>query len=145
MRIIPVIDLLHGQAVRGIGGRRSEYRPIHSHLVHDARPAAVAAAFVEHFGFDTTYAADLHAVNEVRWSTTDWQQIATQGLKLWLDAGITNSLAAQKILARGSDLKINFELVIGLESLESPLELTGIQQLCGGGAIFSLDMRAGQP
>src|SRR4029079_18273148 len=69
----------------------------------------------------------------------------TSGLKLWLDAGVTNSLAAQKILACGKELDINFELVIGLESLESPLELATIQQHRGGRAIFSLDMRAGQP
>jgi phosphoribosylformimino-5-aminoimidazole carboxamide ribotide isomerase len=145
MRIIPVIDLLHGQVVRGIGGKRSEYRPIHSQLVSDARPKAVATAFVEYFGFDTTYVADLNAIMEGPWSANDWKQVASSGLKLCLDAGITNSLAAQKILACGIELDIDLELVIGLESLESPSELANIQQLCRGQAIFSLDMRAGEP
>ncbi|HEY2415021.1 MAG TPA: HisA/HisF-related TIM barrel protein [Pirellulaceae bacterium] len=145
MRIIPVIDLLHGQVVRGIGGRRNEYRPIHSQLVLDARPESVAAAFVKQFSFHTAYVADLDAIIDGRCSTTEWKQIAAAGLKLWLDAGINNSLAARKIVASGKELNIDFELVIGLESLESPEELTAIQQLCDRRAIFSLDIRAGQP
>ena len=32
MRIIPVLDLMNGVAVRAVGGRRSEYRPLVSRL-----------------------------------------------------------------------------------------------------------------
>src|SRR4051794_23437478 len=99
MRIIPVIDLLHGQVVRGIGGRRSEYQPIQSRIAADARPSTVARALVEQFVFDTAYVADLDAITAGRCSTNQWKQIAAAGLKLWLDAGVINSLAARKIIA----------------------------------------------
>jgi len=145
MRIIPVIDLLNGHVVRGIGGKRSEYRPIQSQLATDARPATVAAALVEQFVFDTAYVADLDAITAGRCSTNQWKQIAAAGLKLWLDAGLINSVAARKIIAFGKELDIDFDLVIGLESLESPADLADIQQLCDRRAIFSLDMLAGQP
>jgi HisA/HisF family protein len=145
MRIIPVIDLLHGQVVRGVGGKRSEYRAIESQIALDTRPATVAQAFVKQFGFQTAYVADLDAITAGRHSTDGWKQIAAAGLKIWLDAGINNSLAARKIIAAGKELNFDFELVIGLESLESPSELIDIQQLCRGRAIFSLDMGGGQP
>ena len=32
MEVIPVIDLLGGQVVRGVAGRRDEYRPIVSQI-----------------------------------------------------------------------------------------------------------------
>jgi len=46
MRIIPVIDLMHGQVVRGIAGQRHTYQPIQSRLVASADPMAVARAFL---------------------------------------------------------------------------------------------------
>src|SRR5262249_50344184 len=112
MRIIPVIDLLHGQVVRGIGGRRSEYQPLPSQIAADALPSTVARPFVDHFGFNTAYVADLDAITIARYSTSAWQLIAATGLNLWLDAGITDSLAAHKIIACGKDLDIDLELVI---------------------------------
>src|SRR5438270_567379 len=45
MRVIPVLDLKGGQVVRGIGGRRAEYRPIISVLTDSAKPLDVARAF----------------------------------------------------------------------------------------------------
>ena len=41
MKILPVIDLMQGCVVRGIGGRREEYRPIESRLARDSRPVSV--------------------------------------------------------------------------------------------------------
>src|SRR6476659_7894367 len=145
MQIIPVIDLLRGRVVRGIGGRRSEYQPIQSQSAADARPSTVARAFVKHFAFKTAYVADLDAITTGHFSANAWQEIAAAGLNLWLDAGITNSLAAQKIIACGKQLDIDFQHVVGLETLESASELETIQKLSRGEVIFSLDLRAGQP
>src|SRR5688572_18574193 len=88
MRVIPVIDLMNGQVVRGIGGKRSEYQPIKSQIATDAQPATVARAFVEHFGFDTAYVADLDAIQGRPPNLIAWKEIHAAGLKLWLDAGI---------------------------------------------------------
>ena len=62
MPILPVLDLKQGQVVRGIAGRREEYRPIVSKLTTSSRPLDVARAFREHFRFDELYVADLDAI-----------------------------------------------------------------------------------
>ena len=49
LRIIPVIDLMNGLAVRGVAGRRDQYRPIISQLTPSAKLLDVAAALVERF------------------------------------------------------------------------------------------------
>lgn len=144
MRVIPVIDILQGQVVRGVGGRRSEYRPIKSQIAADSRPATVARAFVERFGFDTAYVADLDAIMHGSLAHTSWERIGSAGLGIWLDAGVGDYAAAQKIIDCCSAAAISLDLVAGLESLQSPQELANIQQLCGGRAIFSLDMRDGE-
>jgi phosphoribosylformimino-5-aminoimidazole carboxamide ribotide isomerase len=145
MRIIPVIDLLHGNVVRGVGGRRSEYQPIQSRFTADAQPTTVANAFVKQFGFDTAYVADLDAIIGDRYSTNHWKQIAAAGLKVWLDAGVTNATYARGVIACCNELDISCELIVGLESLESPSDLANIQEFCDRRAVFSLDMRCGGP
>ena len=144
MRVIPVIDLLNGVVVRGVAGRRSEYRPIVSRIADDATPAAVARAFVEKFGFDTAYVADLDAIQFGRPQAAAWQEIAAAGLELWLDAGIGTAEIAWQALQRLVDLRIEAELVVGLESLESTSEL-GIFEQLGRTPIVSLDMLEGRP
>ena len=44
MRIVPVIDLLGGQAVRARRGDRANYRPVQSALVAGSDPVDVARA-----------------------------------------------------------------------------------------------------
>jgi phosphoribosylformimino-5-aminoimidazole carboxamide ribotide isomerase len=145
MRVIPVIDLMGGKVVRGVAGRRSEYRAIQSQIASDARPATVARAFVDQFGFDTAYVADLDAILNGPLSTLEWLQIESAGLNLLLDAGIGDVARARRVLYAANELQIDLKLVIGLESLESPDALTAIQRLCQGSATFSLDMLGGQP
>ncbi len=145
MRVIPVIDLLNGQVVRGVAGRRSEYRPILSQIASDAQPQTVAQAFVNHFAFDTAYVADLDAILHRHPSIEAWQQIAAAGLKLWLDAGVSDGATARGVLQHASAAGIDVQLVIGLESLASFAELAAIRSLCPTSPIFSLDLQAGQP
>src|SRR6187431_505841 len=93
MRVIPVIDLMYGQVVRGVAGRRSEYRPIQSQIAADARPATVARAFVERFGFETVYVADLDAIGGGAPDLISLEMIARAGLNLWVDAGVGKPFA----------------------------------------------------
>src|SRR5205085_9347687 len=60
--LLPVIDLMQGEVVHGIAGRREEYRPIVSILAESTKPLAVARAFREEFGFNELYLADLDAI-----------------------------------------------------------------------------------
>src|SRR5947209_19648396 len=62
MQIIPVLDLMGGRVVRGVAGRRSEYRALTSALTASSKPLDVARAFRLHFGLATLYVADLDAI-----------------------------------------------------------------------------------
>ena len=151
MRVIPVIDLMGGQVVRGIAGRRDEYRPIQSRIATDSQPGTVARAFVEQFGFDMVYVADLDAIMHGRPDPQAWSEIAASGLKLWLDAGVGTVHAARAVIHQiiihelhlsGRDVR----LVIGLESLESEQDFFSINDMYGYlPPIFSLDLKEGKP
>jgi phosphoribosylformimino-5-aminoimidazole carboxamide ribotide isomerase len=146
MRVIPVIDLLGGQVVRGIAGRRSEYRPIVSQIAADARPATVARALVERFGFDTVYVADLDAIVHGQPDVVAWGEIAQAGLKPWIDAGVGTTGAADEFRLRVSRLDIAATLVIGLESLVAPMVVDYLCDLVGSEALaLSLDLKQGHP
>jgi phosphoribosylformimino-5-aminoimidazole carboxamide ribotide isomerase len=145
MLVIPVIDLMGGQVVRGVAGRRSEYRPVESRIAGDARPVTVARAFVDEFGFEAAYVADLDAIVHGRYSSDAWREVADAGLKLWLDAGIGICGAAQAVQRLAADAEVQADLVIGLESLVSVEELVEIWRLSVAAPIFSLDMQGGQP
>ena len=62
MDIIPVIDLMGGQAVHAKLGRRDEYRPLQSRLCRTSRPLDVAEALLALYPFRTLYLADLDAI-----------------------------------------------------------------------------------
>ena len=62
MRIIPVLDMLNGIVVRGVGGRRSEYQPIVSRLTSSTDPVEVARVLVYAFQPAEMYVADLDAI-----------------------------------------------------------------------------------
>lgn len=146
MQVIPVIDLLGGQVVRGIGGRRIEYRPVESKIAADARPATVARAFVERFGFETAYVADLDAIMHGKPDVKSWREIAAAGLELWLDAGIGNLAAARQALDLVTTAKLPIRLVVGLETLASLQELIAIAELVQPRKpLFSLDLKGGRP
>ena len=149
MQVIPVIDLMGGNVVRGIGGRRDEYRPIESQLAADARPETVAAALAARFGFRRAYVADLDAIRFGRPDLRAWQAISAAGLDILLDAGIGRREAAAQITNQLAAVDIatdKVQLVIGLETLEQPLALWQIIDLVGADRVyFSLDLKNGKP
>lgn len=146
MQIIPVIDLLGGQVVRGIGGRRSEYRPIESQLVAGSDPGAIAAAFVEHFGATTCYVADLDAIERDRWQIETWKAISRAGMRLWLDAGLGEPELHGQAWGTCRKRRIDAEYIVGLESLAMDgWSLSRIVPLIRVPLIFSLDMKEGRP
>ena len=103
MQIIPVIDLLAGQVVRGIAGRRHEYRPIQSSLAPDPAPRAVARAYVEQLGVDHVYVADLDAIGGAEPAWDRYAQIADSGLRLWVGTiPMSTPHAADRAATRGS-------------------------------------------
>jgi phosphoribosylformimino-5-aminoimidazole carboxamide ribotide isomerase len=144
MQVIPVIDLLRGQVVRGIGGRRTEYRPVQSSLAADPSPHAVATAFAAQFGFQTAYVADLDAIMHQQPDCQSWQTIASCGLDLWLDAGVGALAEVQRTWELAAACRTKVRLVVGLETLASEQQLAAIAAYLPD-AIFSLDLVAGAP
>jgi phosphoribosylformimino-5-aminoimidazole carboxamide ribotide isomerase len=146
MQIIPVLDLLGGSVVCGIGGRRSEYRPIESGLAAGSQPATIAAAFVAHFGATTCYVADLDAIERGELQVAAWKAISDAGLRILLDAGIGDAIGAEHVRKQCDGECIAADLIVGLESLASVEPLRFVVQTLGPEQVlFSLDLKAGVP
>ncbi len=158
MQVIPVIDLMRGQVVRGVGGRRDEYRPIQSLLAADARPATVARA-LRSAGFRETYLADLDAIsnkgvgshfpateNDSRPLYSMYEELMRCGLELWIDAGLRTAEAARAMARFTADNRRIAAIVAGLESLDHPDLLADVCAAVGHERlVFSLDLKSGVP
>lgn len=145
MQIVPVIDLLGGQVVRGVGGRRHEYRPIQSLLCPEPEPLLVARAF-QALGFSTVYLADLDAIQTGNANLPCYEQLLRLGLDLWIDAGLTSAAQAAALARFEVDGRAITGVVAGLESLDHPRTLADICNEVGPGRlIFSLDLKHGTP
>jgi len=141
MPILPVIDLLHGEVVRGIGGRREEYRPIRTCLTDSIRPLDVAMAFRETFGFTELYLADLDAILGAEPAFEQYAALRDRGFHLWLDAGVRQLEDANRLADAGIET-----IVLGLETLHEPWEFIRIlREHEPERLVFSLDMKEGKP
>ncbi|HXY37341.1 MAG TPA: HisA/HisF-related TIM barrel protein [Planctomycetaceae bacterium] len=141
MRIIPVIDLLGSQVVRGVAGQREQYRPLKSRLVEGSDPAEVARAIHRDFGLSQFYLADLDAILDRRPNRPILESLCANRFSLLVDAGIRRCEDAAPIFDSGVQ-----QLVAGLETLESPTELARLVGKHGPERIvFSLDLRHGKP
>ncbi|MFN4258209.1 MAG: HisA/HisF-related TIM barrel protein [Gemmataceae bacterium] len=141
MRILPVLDIQQGVVVRGVGGRRQEYRPVVSKLTTSARPVDVALAFRDHFGFEELYLADLDAIAGAPPAFSLYTDLHQLGFRLWIDAGVRDEDDAHALAAAGVE-----HVIAGLETLPGPETLAAIgQTLDGDQVVFSLDLRGGQP
>ena len=89
MEIIPVLDLLDGHVVRGIGGRRDEYRPIESDLIDSSHALDIAGAFRDRFGLTRLYVADLNAIQHQTPDLATIHGLVDAGFELMVDAGLT--------------------------------------------------------
>jgi phosphoribosylformimino-5-aminoimidazole carboxamide ribotide isomerase len=146
VKILPVIDLMKGLVVRGVAGRRSEYRPIESRLCDSAEPADVARALVSHFSFDAIYVADLDAIAGAEPAWELYEAIAASGSRLLVDAGLRDLARARELAAFRVSGKPLSGVIAGLESVDSPWLLAEMISMVGADRlIFSLDLRAGTP
>jgi phosphoribosylformimino-5-aminoimidazole carboxamide ribotide isomerase len=147
MRILPVIDLMQGQVVRGIAGNRAAYRPIESRLASGSSPVAIARGLITAFAADEIYVADLDAIAGAEPDWKSYSELLGCGLSLWIDAGISDVDRARKLCEFGSGASQRFAAVIaGLESLVDENSLSKLLDAVGPQRlVFSLDLRAGQP
>lgn len=137
MRILPVLDLMNGVVVRGIAGRRHEYRPIVSRLTASTSPLDVARAFREGFGLTELYVADLDAIAGRPPALAIFGKLQADGFHLWVDAGVKDLEVLEKIGVQ--------RLVAGLESLAGPQDLMRLLERFPELLVFSLDLHEGTP
>jgi len=146
MRVIPVIDLQHRLVVRGVAGRRDEYRPIQSSLCDNPEPLAVGRALVERFDFGELYLADLDAIAGAEPAWDVYSQLAECGLGLWIDAGLTGPSAARRLAEFTTDGRPLAAVIAGLESLADADHLRAMVDVVGPERlVFSLDLKAATP
>ena len=141
MQILPVLDLLKGVVVRGVAGKRSEYRPVVSRLTEAVDALSVARAFREQLGIARLYVADLDAILH-QWPNLEiYRTLAGEGFELLVDAGYRDITAAERVIDSGAT-----KVIIGLETWPGPIELTQLcHQLGTARVIFSLDLMRGAP
>jgi phosphoribosylformimino-5-aminoimidazole carboxamide ribotide isomerase len=142
MPILPVLDLMQGQIVRGVGGKRDTYQPIVSKLVASAEPVAVALALHDRFGFDEFYLADLDAIRDGIPNLEVYQQLQMEGFRLWVDAGVrSRSARTLKMLIIANVARV----ILGLETIADPDDIGHIVRRLGADrAVFSLDLKEGK-
>ena len=143
MRIIGVIDLLAGQSVHAQGGCRRSYRSVRTvaDVTIDGGAAALAGFYVERCGLSDIYVADLDAIAGGTEQDDPVRDIVRSGARVWLDAGVSTMVQAERALARGAS-----QIVVGLETLPSFTALRGIVDVIGTDSVaFSLDLRDGRP
>jgi phosphoribosylformimino-5-aminoimidazole carboxamide ribotide isomerase len=140
MRILPVLDVMNGQVVRGVGGRRADYRPLVSRLTDSTNPVDVANALQAHFGLKELYLADLDAIMRRPPGLELIRSLHAAGFRLWVDAGLREAADARPLAAAGVAT-----IVAGLETSRGPEMLGNLCHEYGSDRIvFSLDLKAGQ-
>ena len=141
MRIFPVLDLLDGVVVRGVAGKRDEYRPVESCLAASADALPMARAFRDRLGLDELYVADLDAILKDRPNLSLCRALAEDGFQIMVDAGLRDLQRARNFLDAGCKIVIaGLETSLGPEQLRSLCREFGAERM-----IFSLDMKGGLP
>lgn len=141
MRVRPVLDLLEGVVVRGIGGQRGDYRPIVSRLTTDPSPLSVARSLADTFGFRDFYVADLDAILHARPNLRHLEELTKAGFRLAVDAGVKSPGEVDRLLSAGVET-----VILGLESLHSPESFSQIANRARiSRFLFSLDLQHGKP
>lgn len=140
MRIIPVLDLMDGRVVRGVAGRRDEYRPIESRIVAGHDPVVVATALREQFGLEEFYVADLDAIREDRVQWRELQALLAADCRLIVDAGVRNASRARELHEAGVH-----RVVAAQETLQGAAALRDVVAAIGSRhSVFSLDLQGGR-
>lgn len=142
MLILPVLDVMRGQVVHAVGGRRSEYQPLASQLTHSTDPVAVMAAIRNWFGWTQFYVAELDAITRQGEmpALEHYGHHLPPTYRVWLDAGVRSVADVTEIhRAHVAQIVIGSETLKGAEEGRAIVEAIGSEQLT-----FSLDLRDGR-
>lgn len=146
MRVIPVLDLMHGTVVHAVRGQRALYQPLETAFGIEPTPKAVASLCVNKFLLRQLYVADLDAIQD---GVIDWRsltQLAAMGATLLLDAGTALPQQAEQLAEWHLRHGCLDGVIVGLESTKDAGQWPELVRiLTAERAIFSLDLRAGIP
>lgn len=140
MEVIPVLDILNGEVVHAVRGKRKEYQPLRESVIcPSTSPFAVAAAFAK-CGFRGLYIADLDAIAGKQPNFPNIRQIADElRLSLMVDAGISDLDKAEQILnCNVSKIIIGTETLSDLSFVREAVERFGKERV-----VVSLDLMNG--
>jgi phosphoribosylformimino-5-aminoimidazole carboxamide ribotide isomerase len=129
-----------GVVMRGVGGRRQEYRPVVSRWTLSSAPLDIARAFRKQFELSELYLADLDAIAGASPALTLYEALRREGFPLWVDAGVRDAAMARALALTGVE-----GIVIGLETVRGPGELARACRDLGERVVFSLDLKGGEP
>lgn len=89
MKVIPVIDYMHGHVVLAQHGERTTYKPVASLLCSDSDVSKVIDSILSFMNFNTIYIADLDAIGGLNHNISTWQNICSKypAIEFWLDIG----------------------------------------------------------
>ncbi|HMJ49745.1 MAG TPA: HisA/HisF-related TIM barrel protein [Burkholderiales bacterium] len=139
MKIIPVLDLMHGQVVHAIGGERNQYRPIESELCAGSDALDIIDALLDLYPFNLIYIADIDAIQKNGSNIAVMEKLHGHfpRLELWVDSGISDISG----YTAWQELKIG-HAVIGSESLPDAALLSAVcKSDCAPYLLLSLDFK----
>ncbi len=145
MRIIPVIDLRDGRAVRGRSGDRERYAPVTSRLAGGGTadlsdPLALLGAYRACLRPDVVYVADLDRIEGRGDNDEALRRLvsAAPGIRFLWDGGLDEVSAIARASRNGRVVP-----VIGTETLRSLEELRSLHRPgTGSRPVLSLDLSA---
>ncbi len=140
MRVVPVIDLMGDVVVHAVAGQREKYKPVKSVFCRSADPIDIAEAFIEVFGFEELYLADLDAIegrNEPR--TEVYRKLTELGLSVMVDAGVSTIAEVELVLSSAE------KAIVATETMRSPqLVEEAVKRFGSSKLVVSIDMFGGE-
>lgn len=143
MKIIPVIDYMHGQVVLAEKGMRETYQAVNSELCKHADLHSVIKNLLSLANFNTIYIADLDSIENQNLNRSLWPQVfaAYPQLDFWCDIGAQVS-SWNRIMNNTS----NARPIISSESFNNLADLTTmLNDIKEARPLLSLDIKDGIP
>ncbi|RLF09765.1 MAG: hypothetical protein DRJ98_07575 [Thermoprotei archaeon] len=139
MKIVPVLDVKEGVAVRAFKGKREEYVPLTTWYCSSPDPVEVARSLRDVYGLDEVYLADLDAIEEGKPNVDLYRRLRGLGIKVMVDAGVKH-LEDALSLSRHVDW-----VVAATETLKSFDELKRMVSKLGlDKVVASIDIKDGR-
>ncbi|GLU32674.1 HisA/HisF-related TIM barrel protein [Trinickia caryophylli] len=152
MLVIPVLDLLGGEAVRAVRGERANYRPLRSALAATSEPIPLARALVHACSASALYIADLDAIlgHGDHAAVLAALRAELPEAEIWLDGGFADYRSMrsmfERIEAAGPAPDAGQARLVPVFGTESLRDVRAIAEAEAGGfePILSLDHRGGR-